>query len=328
MNLRPFALSALVTWLTTVPLFAANPAATPIKPEVIPVHPQLQTLVNEAAQTALTEFAGKGLQTNHLAITLVDLTDKAQPTQASFRGDARIYPASVIKLFYLAAAHRWLEDGKLQDTDELRRAMRDMIVDSCNEATHYVIDVLTDTTGGPELPSAEMTAWADKRNTVNRYFASIGYTNINANQKTWNEGPYGRERVFVGKNYDNRNALTTDATARLLSDIVLGRCISAPRSAEMLKLMERNPFKKVPDEGEPDQGTAFTGRALKPSAKLWSKAGWTSTTRHDAAYVELPNGVRFVLVIFTTNHANEREIIPTVARKVIEGLEKGHGAGK
>jgi len=34
---------------------------------------------------------------------------------------------------------------------------------------------------------------------------------------------------------------------------------------------------------------------------------------------ELPGGVKFVLVTFTTDHATEREIIPTVARVVIDG---------
>ena len=55
-------------------------------------------------------------------------------------------------------------------------------------------------------------------------------------------------------------------------------------------------------------------------AKLWSKAGWTSTTRHDAAYVELPGGGKFVLVVFTTGHSREREIIPAIVRSVMKGL--------
>jgi len=55
--------------------------------------------------------------------------------------------------------------------------------------------------------------------------------------------------------------------------------------------------------------------------RLWSKAGWTSTTRHDVAYIEMPDGRKFVLATFTTDHALEREIIPTVARVVIEGLK-------
>jgi len=60
--------------------------------------------------------------------------------------------------------------------------------------------------------------------------------------------------------------------------------------------------------------------AVWQGAKLWSKAGWTSTVRHDAAYVGLPNGTRFILVTFTSGHSDEREIIPTVARKIIERL--------
>ena len=92
------------------------------------------------------------------------------------------------------------------------------------------------------------------------------------------------------------------------------------RSAQMMELLKRD-FSGSSKDND-DQGHGFTGIALQgmTGAKLWSKAGWTSTTRHDAAYVELPNGARFVLVIFTTDHANERDIIPTVARVVIDGI--------
>ena len=31
----------------------------------------------------------------------------------SYRGEERIYPASVVKLFYLVAAHEWLEKGMI-----------------------------------------------------------------------------------------------------------------------------------------------------------------------------------------------------------------------
>jgi beta-lactamase class A len=287
------------------------------------VSTQLQAVVNHAVSATLEQFAPKKLQSNQLAVTVVDLRNFKQPAQAGYRGDVQIYPASVVKLFYLAAAHQWMEDGKLSDTPELRRAMRDMIVESYNEATHYIIDLLTGTTSGPELSDVEIDAWWDKRNAVNRYFLSLGYTNINANKKPWCEGPYGRESQSIKRHKPSRNLLTTDATARLLTEIVTGRAVSAKRSAEMLELMKRDPFKKIEEGSEPDQGNAFTGLALrdKPGAKLWSKAGWTSQTRHDAAYVELPNRVRFVLVTFTTDHANERGIIEAIARQVIAGLE-------
>ena len=280
----------------------------------------LQDLVNQAAHTALTKFADKKLAENQLSITLIDLRDAQHPMTASFRGNERIYPASVVKLFYLVAVHRWLEDKKIQETDELKRAVRDMIVDSSNEATQYVVDVLTQTTGGFELPAKEMEEWQYKRDAVNRYYSSLGFTNINVNQKTFCEDAYGREKVSRGPNGENRNKLTTDATARLLSEIVTGRTVTAERSRLMMELLKRD-FTGTSKDND-DQGHGFTGIALQgmSGARLWSKAGWTSTTRHDAAYIELPNGARFVLVTFTVDHATDREIIPTVARVVIDGL--------
>src|SRR6266850_5690593 len=133
----------------------------------------LQDLVNDAAHTALSKFADKKLTEAQLSITLIDLRDAKHPATASFRGNERVYPASVVKLFYLVAVHRWLEDKKIQQTDELKRAVRDMIVDSSNEATQYILDVLTHTTGGYELPPKEMAAWQDKRNVVNRFYAAL-----------------------------------------------------------------------------------------------------------------------------------------------------------
>src|SRR3989449_1728212 len=281
----------------------------------------LQDLVNQAAHTALTKFADKKLAENQLSITLIDLRDPEHPTAASFRGNDRIYPASVIKLFYLVAVHRWLEDKKIQETDELKRAVRDMIVDSSDEATQYIVDVLTQTTGGFELSAQDMEEWQYKRNAVNRYYSSLGFTNINVNQKTFCEDAYGRERVTRGPNGENRNKLTTDATARLLSEIVAGKTVTPERSRQMMELLKRD-FTGTSKDND-DQGHGFTGIALQGmnGARLWSKAGWTSTTRHDAAYIELPDGSKFVLVTFTTDHANEREIIPTVARIVMDGIK-------
>lgn len=283
---------------------------------------RLQKIVDEAARAAISRFGEKGFAEKNLAISLVELSDGEKPRQASFRGGEPIYPASVVKLFYLAAAHRWLEDGKLKETEELNRALKDMIVESSNDATHFILDALTGTSNGAELSEAEMKEWAHRRNAVNRYFDSLGYAvgpgGINVNQKPWCEGPYGRERAFLGPKFENRNKLTTDATARLLADIVLGRVVTPARSAKMLELMKRDFAGKSEDPD--DQAHGFTSIALAPGARYWSKAGWTSTTRHDAAYIELPTGQRFVLVTFTTDHAKERDIIPTVAAAVIKAV--------
>lgn len=282
--------------------------------------PALQDLVDQAAKTTLERFAGKQLREDQLSITLIDVRDPKRPVAAGFRGDERVYPASVVKLFYLVAAHRWLEDRKIEQTPELTRALRDMIVDSSNEATQYVVDLLTRTTSGYELPSKEMEEWQYKRNAINRYFTSLGYTNINVNQKTFCEDAYGRESVSRGPKGENRNKLTTGATARLMMEIVTGKAANPARTAAMMELLKRDYSKQTGDTD--DQGRGFTGLALqgREGFRLWSKAGWTSTTRHDVAYIEMPDGGKFVLATFTSGHSIEREIIPTVASVIIAGL--------
>ena len=210
-----------------------------------------------------------------------------------------------------------MEDGIAADTPELRRALHDMIVHSGNEATGYVLDVLTGTTSGPELPEAELVVWADKRNAVNRYFHSLGYPGINASRKTWHDGPYGRDRQAVERFTPGKNVLTTNATARLLVEIATGKCVTAARSAEMRDLLRRD-FTD-PKRADP-QACDFIGAVLPPTAKLWSKAGDMSVARHDAAFIELADGPAYVLVIFTEQHSDQKAIIPELARRVVSGF--------
>ena len=122
-----------------------------------PVSPSLQQTLDKAVSVILEQFAARKLQSNQVAVTLIDLRDSQKPVQASYRGAVPIYPASVIKLFYMAAAHRWMEDGKIKDSEELRRALRDMIVESYNEATHYVFISSGGNSGPPVVPVTKST---------------------------------------------------------------------------------------------------------------------------------------------------------------------------
>lgn len=300
-------------------LFLGGALALSARSVPAPPGSPLQAAVEDAVRGTVVEFRAPELRPEQLAVTVIDLRG-AGAVVADFRGDERFYPASVIKLFYLAATHRGLEDGKIPDGPELRRAMHDMIVDSSNDATNHIVDVLTGTTSGPELPPAELDAWSAKRGAVTRYFESLGYRNVNAKRKTWGDGPFGREKQDMDAHPPARNYLSTNDTARLLNDIANGRCVSAARSAEMLALLARDPFSASAD---PDsQATAFSAGALTPGMKLWSKAGWVSWARHDAALIELPDGGRIIIVTFTDGreHANNRAIIPAVVRRVLANL--------
>lgn len=244
-----------------------------------------------------------------------------------YRGMERIYPASIVKLFYLVAIHEWLEGGMIPESAELNRAIRDMVVDSSNDATSLVLDTLTGTTSGPELPSGPFETWKYQRNIVNRYFQSLGWQeleSININQKPWGDGPYGRERAFLGEMMENRNMLTTNAVARLLHTIIGGVAVSSARSQQMMSLLKRSldPSElSLASDGEENQVTGFLGEGLPPNAGLWSKAGWTSQVRHDAAYIEIPNRQPYLLVIFIEGkaHADNKEILPFISRSFVGG---------
>lgn len=281
----------------------------------------LQRAVDGAVAATCAEFSAPALLPDQIAVTVVDLRGAA-PAWAAHRGGARHYPASVIKLFYLAYAHHRMETGALADTPELQRALRDMIVDSANDATATVVDYITGTTAGPELPPEELAAWHERRLAPTRWFEAQGYGNVLAVRKTWAEGPYGREMQDALAHPPRRNFLSTDDTARLLLEIAQGRCVTPARSAAMLALLERDVAKAAAPADADNEGVGFTGPALAPGMKLWSKAGWTSWTRHDAALIELPGGGRVIIVTFTESrdHANNRRIIAAVARRVLATL--------
>ncbi len=270
--------------------------------------PGIATRVRRAADESLKQFPN--LKPGDLAISVVDITNPALPGRGDYNGDVSFYPASVIKLFFMADVYA----TKKQNVPDVGRALKNMIVESDNDATAYLVDILADTSGVTELEGRALRKYIDKRRDINRHFAKLGY-DIGAMMKPWSFGPYGRDRQVLGVNRENRNRLTANATAALLLWIARGR---APHSADMMSLLQRplNP----PREDE-NQIKDFIGASLPPDAKLWSKAGWTSEVRHDAAYVELPGrGRKVVMVIFTRGQASDVTLIPGIAAKLLDEL--------
>ncbi|MEM8640705.1 MAG: serine hydrolase [Cyanobacteria bacterium P01_G01_bin.54] len=244
----------------------------------------------------------------------------------SYRGVECLYPASVVKLFYLVAIQEWLDKEMITGSPDLDRAIQDMIIDSSNDATSLVVDWLSGTTSGPTLTPEIFSTWSHQRNIVNRYYEALGWAElegVNINQKTWGDGPYGRERQFVGLELDNRNRLSTHAIARLLHSIVGGVAVSSERSQAMMKLLRRDltPVELPPDEE--NQVMGFLGEGLPAGSKLWSKAGWTSRVRHDSAYIEVPGCAPFLLVVCTEGRENSqnRKLLPFIGRTVVAQLQ-------
>lgn len=149
------------------------------------------------------------------------------------------------------------------------------------------------------------------------------------NQKTWCEGPYGREQEFVGRDRQNANRLTTNATAKLIHSIVGGVAVSASASQGMMELMERSLDPELLAQDPENQVQGFLGEGLPPGAKLWSKAGLTSWVRHDAAYIELPDRCPYTLVVFMENSTASKntEVLPFISRQIASGIPTLEGAG-
>ena len=217
----------------------------------------------------------------------------------SWQGQRQFYPASVVKVAYLAAAVAALREGKIMPHDELERAITDMILWSSNNATNYVIDMLSGTTGDTLLPEAEMKQWCEQRQGVNRFFSGLDWPQtqgINVCQKLMDDDRYGRERLFAtlgGKN--NHNCLSSDFVARLLSEICTGTFLDTAISQGAAKYLKRSlarDFRTLPHA----QVNGFLGEHLPENLEYYSKAGWNGWTgdvlssynRHDSAHFVLP----------------------------------------
>ncbi len=277
--------------------------------KAVPVDSELGAKLNRAAEASLKEFPR--LTADNLALSVIDLTKPETPVRADYHGDASFYPASLVKLFFMAEVYH---QKKL--TPEIERALREMIYVSDNDAAAFLVDILTDTCSGSELDGKALEDFTDRRRKLNRSFASLGY-DISAMMKPWSFGPFGRDMQIMGENKVNRNRASANSFASLLLWIVRRHAISPAASDAMMSLLERPLSPPRPTE---NQVKEFFGESLPSGAKLWSKEGDTSEVRHDAAYVELPGGRKLVVVILTRGAADDKTLLPTIGNRLLDEL--------
>ena len=276
----------------------------------VPVNAELGTKITRAADASLKEFPR--LAGDNLALSVIDLTKPDAPVRADYHGDASFYPASLVKLFFMVET---FHQGQL--TPEVERALREMIWVSDNDAAAFLLDILTDTCSGSELEGKALEDFIDRRRKLNRYFASLGY-DISAMIKPWSFGPFGRDMQIMGENKVNRNRASANSFASLLLWIVRRHAISRPASDAMMTLLERPLSPLRPTE---NQVKEFFGESLPPGTKLWSKEGDTSEVRHDAAYIELPSGRKFIIILLTRGVADDKTMLPGIGKHLLAELD-------
>lgn len=231
--------------------------------------------------------------------TAVSSNDTTPARGASWQGERLRDPGGLVQLPYLIASERWLQRGLLEEEPELRRALRAMTEQGSDDATSYVVDRLSGTTSGPALGAAAFEAWSLQRQLINGWLASLGWPELegcHAAQKTWQDGPYGREREFFGQALEHANRFNSDGLARLLAGVMAGTLISPPacqRMRTLLSVREQHALAPV----------------LLPAAsgwrRFWGKGGGSSQDPALALYGEGEGRDPLLLVLLAERQAGE-----------------------
>lgn len=279
----------------------------------------LDELVREVALAAVEEVGEGKVAENEIWMTVIDARDPRDPRIGHYQGDAPVYPASVPNVAIMVTAYDQVATGQLEMTEALFDDIRAMVHRSSNPATSRVLDRVCNTAFGPALEGDALESYEWKKHTIHRHMTDLGLEDLFIINKTYGPGVpfYGRERAILGEragdNFERSNMMSTNATARLFYMLWRRALVSPEASAEMLDHMVRTPDRNR---------TPFT--VLAPEgATVYSKDGWTTICRHDAAIFELEEGGAIIVVAFSFVRDVERNyppVITTAARSVLEAL--------
>jgi hypothetical protein len=300
------------TSLQTTPLFANDL--------------QLKAILDQA----IVHVERRGLPLDKLSISLVKLTSDSCCGYAGFNDNYPRYPASVAKLFWLVNLYAQYENRTLSPGTVPESEIRKMIADSDNEPASRVLDLVTQTESGKDLSTDELERWMDKRFSINRYFEARGYQGINLSQKTFPipylqlNGPQGRELQMRGNSAQPiRNHLTTRSTAWLLHEIFTNQAVNSTYSQRIQAHLKRD-LSPASWQGKPFNSIeGFLGESLPASTSFYSKAGWMSISRNDAAVIVSPDGkAKYILVVFGDDQAfmDDEDIFPVISREIYQSL--------
>jgi len=241
---------------------------------------------------------------------------------AGINNKKMVYPASIVKLVYGLAAFFWIKKGSLLLSDEIIDAVRKMLSFSSNNATSFLIDLLTGTTSGPCIGGELWENWKYQRSIINDWLHDLNWeelVGINCCQKTWDDGPFGREKEFYGYDNKNRNAMNSDSAARVLEEIMI-HIDYQKNDLNLRSFLKRNVNRVVLKNDSLNQIDGFLGEGLPESINLWSKAGLMSEVRHDSAWWINNQSLQTLLVVFCNGekYSKDSSLLPFIAKEVYD----------
>lgn len=282
--------------------------------------PALDTLVAQTRSSFLVQRVDT--QAGFTRLDCVLLVPNADGTwrRGSFNPDAIAYPASTVKLPFLAAAMRWCAAND-QPFTALDADVYPMIKDSDNIATGRVVDAIT---GAPNIPGMRKASdpafqsWLAKRLYTENFLSGRGLLeNTNCFNKTYpsNSGPGLVGAESLGFNNQGSNRMQAKCSASMMLELVKG-AIEPGATSYVLDVLKHNRW----------DGNTITGAGYPAGTIYCNKGGWISGSNNDVAYVRLPNGKEFILSIFsnaydgTQPYPYDQSILSVFAEMLIEGL--------
>lgn len=280
--------------------------------------PSLDSAVAQARASFMAVQTTFGL-TYLDAVLLVPNADGTTYRRGTYNGDSTHYPASCVKLAYLAAAMYWCRTNGFT-YDYLSTYVDPMITVSDNYDCGYVVDTIT---GAPNITSINAStdsctdpvyvAWYDKRLYTMNYLNTHGLVeNQIMENKTYptNSGtdPTGAEELAIDYCIGG-NAMQPKCSASLMLEIEKGAIEPGALSYMTTLLTHYN----WGDESE-------LGFGLPPGSIYENKPGVAYTDLNDIAYVVLPNGQEFILAAYSDGYSTHAQENPEPYDAAILGV--------
>jgi hypothetical protein len=261
--------------------------------------PQISSLVAKVR----ADFLRKHPYVSRLDCTLLIPGEDGTWRRGSYNPEVIAYPASCVKLAYLASAMYWCRING-HPYNYLDNNIRSMIVHSDNPATGRVVDAVTGTPNyQTSVRDQQFEVWYQKRLFTENYLKSHGLLeNQTVMHKTYpsNSGgsPNGAEKVAL--DLRNGNRLQAKCSASLMLGIVKG-AIEPEANQYMRDLLRTERW---------DRNSEF-GFGLPPGSIYENKYGQAYDTLEDIAYILLPNGREFFLSAFSNGYVEPEKSNPS-----------------
>ncbi|OHY32240.1 serine hydrolase [Cylindrospermopsis raciborskii] len=279
--------------------------------------------LDKIVKQVVARVDAKGLPTHKFSISLLDISN-SKHIYAGYLSNEPRFPGSIVKLFWMVYLYGNYNNKILQENSIEHKHLKKMIQDSDNESSSLIVDKMTKTESGESLSDKELNSWIYKRLAMNSFFQKAGYQNLNISQKVFptsyqkNDSPSGRD-LQIRRDEINpiRNYVTSYDVARLLYEIYTNKSISKNYSLKIKKLIKRDLAPTAWQKKPFNSIEGFLGEGLPENVEFYSKMGWNSRTRNDAAIVISPDKKhKYILVVLGDDPSffQDKKLFPEISR--------------